>query len=193
MRKALQQHFAEHVIMASDNYPDVIHTLYALNDKKRYSIVSFSYVDEYSFFLIEADAVYPAQLIKEVSQRVKTEGSYQNSELQALFVNLSKTWVVLRELFADSTRTTRIASDEGDKGEVVLPPMVDMKRFYECERKTRYETIEEATDQLNFENSVYLCVHCGKLHQGKQPTGMSVPAHVMEGRYKTAYRRYHNI
>jgi hypothetical protein len=194
MREVFISHYATHTLFVSDNYPEIINVLYGMNDQKMYSIVSLSFVDEYMFFLLPLDQVSPRDAIREIISEVKQHTNFSNLELGKLIKNIHEVKFMLQMVFDSSIRTSRKAVGNNIVvSEPVLPPIEEMKRFYECERKTIYSSTEDATQKLSGVNEVYTCPHCGKLHQGQKPTGMAVPQNVMEGRYRTAWRRYHGI
>lgn len=194
MREVFIAHYATHTLYVSDNYPEIINVLYGMNDSKMYSIVSLSFVDEYMFFLLPLEQVSPRNSIRKIIVEVKKKNNFSNLELGILIKQIHEMKTMLQELFDSSVRTSRKAVGSNDiVSEPVLPSMEDMKRFYECERKATYSSTENATLKLSGVNEVYTCLHCGNLHQGQKPTGMTVPKNVMEGRYRTAWRRYHGI
>ena len=192
LRAELIAYYADAVIFASDNYPDTINVLYAIDDNQMYSIVSLSYEDEYSFFLIPADGVAPRPVMKNVINRIKTEFDLEGRELGEEIRKVQALNAVLHQILVSSTRTTRKAIHSIPK-EIILPPVEEMQRYYECGRKTQYDTREEAESHISGENQSYRCNHCNLYHQGKEPTGQSIPTEIMHGRWQTAWRRYHNV
>ncbi len=193
LRAVLLAYYDEQVLLVTDDYPTCVGTLYSFNDNKIYSILSLSFVDEYVFILMRADKVSPRKIISNIISEVKQ--SYRNltgSEIQDIAFKALEVKNVLTEILVSSTRTSRKAI--GLKTKVVdLPDMAVMKAYYECGRKVRYSSASEAEEHANVGSEVYGCPHCGLYHQGQPPTGQVVPDNIMEGRYRTAWRRYHGI
>lgn len=192
MSSLLKTHYAEQTLMVSDDYPAVVERLYGFDDKKMYSIVSLSFVDVYLFFLLPAVAMSHRTVVKELIDVIKNEGTLTNRELGEVVGLIHETKKALDEVLSSSTRTTRKATSN-QVGEVVLPPMEEMRLFYECGRKVRYPSVEAAELELQQGNDIYLCSHCDEYHQGRTPTGMSVEQKVMEGRWRTIWRREHGV
>jgi len=181
------------IVYVSDSIPDIHRYLYEINDDKLYSVVSFLYVDRYVHFLLPFELisgkVKNGSIIKFARETYNLEGK----DLGAFVEKLVVPQKALIELLKVSTRSTRRATGYDSNKTIDLPDEKELQRFYECERKHPYESYEETVKDLNLNNHPYMCKHCGHWHQGKQPTGMTVPHNIMLGRWTTAYRRYNNI
>ena len=193
LRAALLSYYDEHVLFVTDDYPACVDMLYGFNDKKIYSILSLSFVDEYVFILMRADKVSPRQIVSSIINDVKKSNpDLTGPEIQNVVFKALEVKNALIELLVSSTRTSRKAAGDDIKT-VVLPDMAVMQAFYECGRKVQYGSTVEAAEHVTGDNEVYVCTHCGLYHQGKSPTGQTVPQNIMEGRYRTAWRRYHGV
>ena len=193
LRADLIKHYETSIIMASDDYREALDALYSINDNEMYTVVSFCFEDEYTFFLLPAQDLTPHSVTKSLIKRLKAENDYTGEETREMVTSLVETAQTLHELLAIQKRSTRRAVGHNGNNEIELPSMEVMKKFYECGRKARYSSVEEVQNDLGKDNHVYSCVHCGGLHQGRQPTGFAVPQDIREGRYTTAWRRYNHI
>jgi hypothetical protein len=193
LRAELCRHYAQATIMVSDDYPSIIDKLYGINDGVMYSILSLSFEDEYTFFLLPAQDVAPNKTINAFLTQLKMRNDYNGEETMKVVMALHVTTRTLNELLTNSTRSSRRSVGNNKKADPKLPSLAKMKAFYECERKVKYTSVADATEQLEEGNNVYLCEHCGQVHQGKEPTGQPIPQYIMNGRYSTAWRRYHKI
>lgn len=193
MLSTLKDYYSGNVISVSDSYPDTVAALYAIDDEKMYSIVSFSYVDEYVFILMPAEHVTPGQhIIKKIIAEVKNSNNFTNVEIGETVRQIQDVRKALTEVFSSSTRTTRRATGTHEKV-AVLPSLSEMQVFYECGRKVKYLTYEEALVQLDADNQPYFCSHCKNYHQGRLPSGDPVPQGIMEGRWRTTWRRMYHV
>jgi len=193
MREILINHLDTHTVMATDHYPDAIDVLYNMNDNKMYSIVSLSFVDEYLYFVILAEDLRADALVRNFVNNMKASRTLLSEEIGVFVRSITSGFKVFHEIMGDSTRTTRRAVGTNNIEVAVLPSDEVLKAFYECGRKTAYSSSEAVLQDLNGENQPYLCKHCGLYHQGKEPTGQSIPEHIMQGRHRTAWRRYYNV
>lgn len=193
LRTAISAHYSQSLIMVDDFYPDVVNTLYALNDQGVYSIISLSFVDEYIFMLLPEDKVNLRNPVRSVLKEWKKENSHlSGAEIGEVARQVSTVQSNLNDILRDSTRTTRVATGLHAK-EFIMPDVEVMQRFYECGRKHSYATAAEAADHLHLENGIYECSWCHGYHQGHAPTGMTIPREIMEGRWRTAWRRYQGL
>lgn len=194
LRTELIRHYTKATIMVSHSYPEPIAALYSLNDNEMYSLISLSFADDKDvFFLLPAQDIPPHKVVKAFLAQLKMRNNYTGAETMEVVKNITVITHALHEALTSSTRTTRRAVGNNGKNVAVLPSMIKLKVFYECGRKKRYSSSEEAKNDLDIGNDTYACDHCGGYHQGKQPTGQSIPRHIMEGRYTTAWRRYYHI
>lgn len=193
LRTELHRHYAQATIMVSDDYPTIIDKLYGINDGEMYSILSLSFEDEYTFFLLPSRDVAPNKPINAFLSQLKMRNNYNGEQTMKVVMALHATTKTLNELLTNSTRSSRRSVGNNAKPEPQLPSLAKMKAFYECERKVKYTSVIDAREQLEEGNNVYSCEHCGRLHQGKEPTGQVIPQHIMNGRYSTAWRRYHKV
>lgn len=192
----LNSYFVRNTLNYSNNLPEVVQSLYAIGDHKMYTIISVCGFNGY-----EAVLMPPLQhLIKSSSQKtinlLKSSGNYENQLLHEEIKKLNRLTKAVLELLKDSTRTSRRAIGHGTATqEVEFPDYDTLKVFYECGRKVTYESVTEGESNLEYGNNVYLCVHCGKYHQGKAKVSSAPPVaeEVILGRYKTAWRRYNKV
>lgn len=193
LRTELSDYYSQVLLMVDDFYPDVVKELYSLNDQKAYSIVSLSFADEYIFMLLPTSKVssrVPVNaILKEWKQANTQLPGRMIGEMAERITSVQRS---LDEILKNSTRTTRVAAGLHAK-EFVMPEIEVMQRFYECGRKHSYPTAAEATEHLHSENGIYECPWCHGYHQGHLPTGMTIPRDVMEGRWRTAWRRYQGL
>lgn len=193
IRELLTTYYSENVVMVSDHYPDVASALYGFDDNEMYSIISVAFVDSYVYVLIPTVKVAPRECMKILVNLIKDTFSESGPEMGYTIKRLGLTQSALIEILTSSTKSKRRSIDNGGEDEVVLPEMAVMRAFYECGRKAQYVSVEEAKQFLASDNSVYLCSRCHKYHQGKPPTGDTIPQANMENRWRTAWRRYHNV
>ena len=119
---------------------------------------------------------------------IKDEGEYQRENLGAIIIEVKKVVYAIHEILHSCMRTTRKAVGSGVK-EIVFPSNDELQRFYECERKVRYISLETVEKDLQVNKESYKCKHCGFFHQGSHPTGQVIPDEIMVGRWKTTWRR----
>lgn len=193
LRAELHRHYDKATLMVSDDYPTIIDTLYGFNDNEMYSVLSLSFEDEYTFFLLPTSAVASNKPINAFLAQLKMRNDYNGEETMEVVLALHGITRALNEILVNSTRTSRKAVGNNNKPVPKLPSMATMKVFYECGRKAKYVSVNEADVRLGAGNNVYECEHCGLLHQGKEPTGQAIPQYIMNGRYSTAWRRYHKV
>jgi hypothetical protein len=191
-RNKVVQHLDDNVLSQSNNYPLIASELYGFNDEIMYSIVSLSFVNDYMFFLIRKDDLVMKKPTIETINFIKNNYDYAGVDLGNIIKDVHAVKDELQNIIESSKRTTRKATGSNVK-EVELPDMSVMKEYYECGRKVSYDSLDLTEGKLSGANEVYVCEHCGKYHQGKKPTGMNVPKDIMEGRYRTAWRRYHKV
>lgn len=194
----LDGYFMSITLDHSRNLPSVVDNLYAIGDHEMYSIISVCGVESYEAVLIPS----LQHLIKGSSQQTLTflreSGKY---EKQSLHVEITKVIQLLKavlELLRNSTLTTRRAIGSGvgvPTKDITFPDYETLKVFYECGRKVAYQSDEEGKEKLFSCNSLYLCVHCNKYHQGRPsiPNPPPVSEAIILSRYKLAWRRYNKI
>lgn len=194
MSDIIKKHYAESIVTAIDDpgIPEITKFLYGLNDNKLYSIVSFCYQDKYTHFLLPAKNVKLPFKATDIIKLAREKYNLQGKEISDFALKLKDVSHTFNDVFSSSTRTTRRAVGNDGK-EVELPPVEELERFYKCGRKQRYESRESAAEALSGVNDAYLCPFCDGWHQGKTPTGELIPQHIQEGRWVTAWRRYHGV
>jgi hypothetical protein len=190
--------FVSHTIIHSDNLPLVVSRLYEIDDKEMYSVISVCGVTGYEAVLIPQ--MVPAMFKKirtETIEFIKASGKYSGQELYAEIDKVGGLLNAVNRLLRDSTRTSRraISNDISPSQEIEFPEYDALKAFYKCGRKVAYKTVIEGETNLEYGNTIYLCVHCNEYHQGKNRVSNApvVAEEIMMGRYKTAWRRYHKI
>lgn len=192
LRTVLINYYDSIILLVSDDYPTVAQRLYEINDNEMYAIISLCSVDEYSFFLVQVNKIKAGSVFKKFVEQIKKDYNFSNNEIGTVISKIIQLKIGLNELLDNSIRTKR-KSTGYSLLKVVLPPMITMKKFYECERKTSYSNKEEALQNVSNKNEIYLCHYCSKYHQGKAPTGQNIPKEIIEGRYQTTWRRYHHV
>jgi len=194
LSESIKSFYDENTVTAIDDpgIPEITKFLYELDDNKLYSIVSLCYQDKYTHFLLPAENVKLPFRATDIIKLAREKYNLQGKEISDFAMKLKKVSHIFNEIFSSSTRTTRRAVGNDGK-EVVLPSVDELERFYKCGRKHRYESLESAAEALSGVNDAYLCSFCNGWHQGKTPTGQSIPQHVQEGRWVTAWRRYHGV
>jgi len=189
----VKAHYRASVLFATVDYPLVADTLYSKDDNVMYAIVSVSYVDDYYFYLLPADAVkVNKSVLREITFYVKDHEASTNKEIGEVIGKSNTLLSALGELMVSSTRSRRKAI-VGDEPEFVLPSVEVMQAYYECGRKVQFSSEEDALEHLEGENAVYRCKRCNLWHQGRHPTGQKVAQSVMEGRWRTVWRREHGV
>lgn len=195
--KELNDIFVGNTIMHSNNLPAVVRRLYEIDDNQIYSIISVCTLDGY-------EAVLLPQLLPEVFKNarnktvelLKKSGKYAGKELYDEIFKLGALLAIVIRVLKHSTRTSRRAIGNGESShEIEFPDYETLKAFYECGRKVAYASFGEGEANLEYNNNVYLCIHCNKYHQGqpKAATAPPVAEEVILGRYRTAWRRYNKI
>lgn len=195
--KEVNDLFVSQTIIHSDNLPLVIRKLYAINDNEMYSIISVCHSGGYEAVLMPQ---LTPSMFKEVRKKtielLKTSGKYSGEKLYNEILKVGSLLQSITILLKDSTRTSRRAIGDGVlTHEIEFPDFETLKAFYECGRKVSYESMVEGEANLEYNNNIYLCVHCSKYHQGQPRVSTAPPVaeEVILGRYRTAWRRYNKI
>lgn len=190
-RAAFVEHFDTTTIMVSRDYKALAAKLYSMRDEVQYAIFGLSYPDcEYMYFLIRAEDLKAQSVLRKVVAGFKASLSFQKSEDIGEFVyRVSTAHKTLQELLDDCVRSKRTSHADATDKEADLPSMEELQIFYECGRKHKYVSLDEAETSLESGNQVYQCHWCKSWHQGHPPTGMDIPQHIKEGRWMTTYRR----
>lgn len=194
---SLGAYIIEHVIFRGSHYRETLDFVYGLNDGELYSVISAAHDDHYDFFVIHADYFHPRsikhmhfqQVLLDCRTFLKNLKRYEGKQLAVQLQYLRSTIKEMKKsLVYTSRRGSGLTEDEG----VVFPSLDELKLFYECERKTSYDSFEEGLEHRENCNMVYLCEHCGRYHQGHPPQVSSDgadPAKTLK-RYKLTWRRY---
>lgn len=192
----LNGYFTSKTLLHSNDIPTVIRHLYSIGDHERYSIISVCGFHGYEAVLIPSLQPFLKSTSHKTISFLKESGKYEREVLHAEILKVNQLLKAVLELLRNSTRTTRRAIGHNELAEEFeFPDNETLKVFYECGRKISYDSIETVLNELNDETNAYLCKHCGRYHQGRfsVPGATPVPEGVMQGRYKTAWRRYKKI
>ena len=196
--KDINDLFVGKTIVRSDNLPSVIRKLYAIDDNEMYSIISVCSSVSYEAILTPQFAPYMFKTARtNTIELLKSSGKYAGKDLHDEILKVGNLLNSVFGLLKHSTRTSRRAIGNGlpSTREFEFPDYEILKAFYECGRKVSYESVIEGEANLEYNNSIYLCTHCNRYHQG-QPrvsTAPQVPEEVVLGRYRTTWRRYNKI
>jgi len=141
--------------------------------------------------------VIPAQIdirrvIRPYTRKIAHEYSGQPDLIPEKIDAVKTTIAALKETLHKHHLSRRKYTQEG-KEPPVYPPDGELRRFYECERKTQYSTQEIAESRVELGNSAYQCKWCQNWHQGRPPTGEYVPYDMRVHRWQQAWRRHHGV
>lgn len=193
--EGIDKYFKERTIEVSDNLPHLVKKLYAIGDGNLYTIISICNHDGYQAVLLPPLTQFIRHSAKEAINFLKESREYNNESLGKPIREINTLMKVALEILRDSTRSSRKAIGDIPAGEVEYPDYETLKSFYECGRKVKYDSLEEAESKLAESNNVYLCDRCSHYHQGRPIAHKApvVPEEIKLGRYKTVWRRYHKI
>ena len=191
----LTNFYVKNTVFISTDYVELAHKLYEFKDNQMYSIVAVSTPEyEYLMFLVKGETKKTSLISRGLLNVLKEESTLVGEQMGAFVTQFHADFEMWKELIQNSTRSTRLSVSETNVDDFVSPSKEDLQLFYECGRKTKFVTIEEANDRATSSGkNVYKCSHCGYYHVGSEPSGMNIPSHVMEGRWRTAYRRKNRI
>jgi hypothetical protein len=195
-KQSVDEYLRGIIFFQSEDFVETLNTLYALNDKKTYSILQVSSASGYVYFLMPSQQGlrYAADL--PACRYLKKSGNYHG---EALGAELTKVHLladaIVFQIARNLTYMKRSATGIKDEVEVEYPPVEKLKLFYECERKIAYESAGDAESALWDYNDVYVCRHCKKYHQGKSPkeNEVEVDEHTRLKRFQRVWRISHNL
>lgn len=193
--QGIDDYFKQQTIEISDNLPYLVKQLYSIADDELYTIISWCNHDGYQAVLLHPLSQFIRESAKETIRFVKESDEYRNKSLEKAIRGVNALMKIVLEVLKDSTRTTRKAIGYVPAPEVEYPDFATLKRFYECDRKVRYDTYEEAESNLAEQNDAYACPHCFRYHQGRATlrNAPAIPEEITRGRYQTVWRRHHKI
>jgi hypothetical protein len=198
IREAFTERHINSAVIASTDLKDAKNKLYELNNGQKYSILAvdvqtFSYlvIPDYQFS-IHRNMLQ--QLFSDVILRIKESG-ISGHDLDPHVVELHRVKAELKNVFNELTMSSRIAvlSQNVDNEHFIFPDNTVLKEYYECGRKTKYATMDDAQKDLLSVNTIYSCSHCNHYHQGHEPSYQVIPQQVMEERWKVSWRRYQRV
>lgn len=188
-KQAVDEYLKGIIFFQSEDFVETLNTLYALNDKKTYSILQLGTESGYTYFLMPSQQGLRYAAIHSACRYLKKSGNYHGEVLGA---ELAKVYflaeAIVFEVAKNLTYMKRSATGIKDEVEVEYPPVEKLKLFYECERKIAYESVADAEEALWDDNDVYLCRHCKKYHQGKSPK-----EHEVEVDDQTRLKRFQRV
>lgn len=169
-KQAVDEYFREIIFFESEDFIETLNTLYALNDKKTYSILQIGSDSGYTYFLMPSQQGLRWVVSHSAFRYLKESGKYQGKLLGVEQMKAHKlAGSIVVAVTKNLTYMKRSATGIKEEVEVEYPPTETLKLFYECGRKIAYESTAEAEAGLWDGNDVYLCRHCEKYHQGKSP------------------------
>jgi hypothetical protein len=198
LREAFTEQNINSPVVASADFKDTKNKLYELNDGQKYSIIAID-VNNFSYVIIPD---YQFSIHRNMLQQVFSsvifrmrESGISGHDLDPYVVELHRIKAQLKNVFTELTMSSRIAvlSQKVDNEHFTFPDNTVLKVYYECGRKTKYATMDEAQRDLLSVNTIYSCKHCNNYHQGHEPSQQVIPQHVMEERWKVSWRRYQHI
>ena len=198
----LTEFFEENVILVSDKYHDLTEEIY--QDKNvgkifRIAAISFEKPDYLLFLLDEKIVDFKAVFVKTMGIH---KAKFSREELSLEMKDFAPKWAeyssMFRNLLNSSLRSVRKVKENRNSvksDDFLFPDLKTMEIFYKCGRKIRFENKEKAENSQieSGAKSVYECSFCLGWHSGNPPTGQEIPQEIMEGRYKTIWRRMQGI
>jgi hypothetical protein len=192
--ESLREYFEDIVLFETSSHHEAFQFLYSQNDNKTYDILSIPNGDHYDMFVTPSNDKFHEVVRCPAVGFLKDSGRYEREQLHFQLSNLGKNVLLLKRILKrDYTFTTRVAT--GDFPDSLEYPSVGiMKLFYECERKVKYASPDEAMNALDTRCHVYSCKHCGYYHQGRprqENTTRTPDEAEMLRRYKRVWNTYH--
>ncbi len=190
LRETLTKYLEDQLINHGDDYPLLVKELYSLNDNQHYSLLALaSDYTGYHLFLFPQEALIMGAFKRDYMKWIKATFVFENgAAIGAMVKKVEDVFKTFREINADCIRTRRSATGYGEKP-IGFPSEEELQRFYECERKKSYDTLEEALAVPEKGKEPYVCNYCSKYHRGAPRTGDVIPHDIVVGRWKTTYRR----
>lgn len=195
-KQSVNEYLTEIIFFQSEDFVETLNTLYALNDKKTYSILQMGTSSGYTYFLMPCQQGLRYAAVREACRYLKKSGKYHGEVLGA---ELKKVYLLAEGIVVEVAKTLtymkRSATGIKDEVEVEYPTVEKLKLFYECGRKISYASTDEAEAALWDENDIYLCRHCAKHHQGKSPkeNDVEVDDQTRLKRFQRVWRYSHNL
>lgn len=193
----LSAYTIEHLIFRSSSYRETLDFVYGLNDDQLYTVVSAPHDDHYDFFVIHSDYFHPRSANHMHFREIRYSSvdflkNLNRYEGQQLGMNLKSMGEALKDMKKSLTYTARRAIGVTEEQEVVYPHFDRLKSFYECERKVRYDSVEDGLRSCEDWNKVYRCEHCSHYHQGRprQVTPEDNDSAKVLQRYQVTWKRY---
>ena len=195
----LSKHTIEHIIFRSSDYNETLGFVYGLNDNELYTVISAPHEDHYDFFVIHSDYFHSRSAHHRHFNEVRYAcvdflKNLNRYEGQQLSQHLKDMGDAIKDMKDSLSYTARRATGVKEQQEVVYPPFDRLKLFYECERKVRYDSLQEGLKNCEDWNTVFQCEHCNHYHQGRprQVAPEEVdPAKTLQ-RYQVTWKRYHS-
>lgn len=195
--ESLGRYIVENSMYRSSSYRGTLDFVYGLNDNEIYSVLSAPHDGHYDFFVVHSDYFHPRSssykhfndIRMKCANFLKGLNRYEGQALSLQFKLLSSS---LNEIHDSFVYTSRRAVGLREVPEVVYPSVEKLKLFYECKRKVRYSSCEEALKSCFDYNEVYHCNHGDHFHQGRPPQVApedADPEKVIK-RYQLTWNRY---
>lgn len=197
VRHLLTEQYVKGVLFCSTDYKETADFLYGQNDDEFYYIVSFCVQEEYIFLVYKQTSYDSRKWYTFILDELKSQ-NVEGRIIGERFVLLKNLGSLVHGVFSDCVRSKRKAVGLEHEDTFIYPPDNVLKEYYECGRKRKFTSSEEAwnsKDSFGSEDvSVYVCPWCQSFHIGRgKVKGLTVPEEIMIGRYKTAWRRYQKI
>lgn len=193
--EGIDEYFKRSTLDISDNLPRLIKKLYSIGDNKIYTVISICSQNQYKAVLISPLTHFINHSAKNAITFLRQSGAFNGNTLQTAIKDVNDLMKIALEVLRDSILSSRKAVGDKPIEDVDYPDYETLKSFYECGRKMKYSSYEEAESNLDAVNSVYLCPICSYYHQGRAPSVKSLPISedIKLSRYKKIWRRYHKI
>jgi hypothetical protein len=194
-KQSVDEYLTKVIFYKNDDFVETLNALYALNDKKTYSILQLGTDASYTYFLMPSQQGLRYAAFHSACRYLKKSGKYHG---EVLGVELSKVHLLAEAIVFEVTKNLtymkRSATGIKDEVEVEYPPFEKLKLFYECERKMPYASLSAAEAGVLEANGVYLCSHCRKYHQGRNPNDIyELNSDAYLNRYQRVWRWSHNL
>lgn len=193
--EGIDDYFKNSTLAISDDLPRLVKKLYSIDDNKIYTIISVCSQDQYQAVLLTPLLSFINHSSKNAITFLKQSGELSGHALADAIKDVNDLMKIALELLRDSTLSSRRAIGDKPVEDIEYPDYETLKSFYECGRKVKYSSYEEAESNLDAVNSVYLCPLCSQYHQGQSTARKSppIPEDIKLIRYKKIWRRYHKI
>lgn len=193
--RLLEEQWDSNVQLVTDSDDEMREHIYGNPEKILYAVTALSYQDEpYMYMVIPWFSFEVRQVFNKLIRFYIDGGRYSSQvEMGEMIKTISKVKSNLNVLVSEGIlRSKRVNKNSDENPTFNLPSDEELQVFYECGRKVKYGSEQEAEEHLS-ENEhklkPYLCVRCEKWHNGKPPTGEIIPKEVMVGRWRTTWKR----